>query len=97
MFKAKLNKEKNEEIEAVKRNTERIKEIDGEITEILSKTVEIKNGLDTNYHECLGMFNGDYSTFDDESKMKLGSMVNLTKALSAMYNEQVSQQDIEEV
>ncbi len=89
--KAKLNKEKNEEIEAVKRNTERIKEMDGEITEILSKTVEIKNGLDTNYHECLGMFNGDYSTFDDESKMKLGSMVNLTKALSAMYNEQVSQ------
>lgn len=94
--KAKLNKEKNEEIEAVKRNTERIKEMDGAIFEILAKTVEIKNNLDENYRDCLAMFNGDYTCFDDKDKQKLGAMVNLTKGLSALYNEQIAQPEIEE-
>ncbi len=91
--KAKLNKEKNEEIEAVKRNTERIKEMDAEILGILTQTSEIRKSLNDNYHDCLGMFNGDYSTFSDDQKMKLGAMVNLTKALSVLYGKQVAMED----
>ncbi len=94
--RAKLNKEKNEEIEAVKRNTEAVKEMDVRIFEILSQTNEIRSALNDNYHDCLSMFNGDYSNFTDEDKSKLGSMVNLTKALSVLYSKQVVVEDAEE-
>lgn len=94
--RAKLNKEKNEEIEAVKRNTEAVKEMDGKIFEILSQTNEIRNALNDNYHDCLSMFNGDYSNFTDEDKSKLGAMVNLTKSLSVLYGKQVAVEGAEE-
>ncbi len=87
--RAKLNKEKNEEIESVKRNTERVKEMDGKILEILKQTNDVRNSLNSNYHDCMSMFNGDYTALNDEDKMKLGSMVNLTKSLSALYGKQV--------
>ena len=94
--RAKLNKEKNEEIEAVKRNIEAVKEMDGKIYEILSETNEIRNGLNSNYQDCLTLFNGDYTTFNDDDKTKLGAMVNLTKALSALYGKQVAAEGTEE-
>ncbi|WP_207637963.1 zinc ribbon domain-containing protein [Butyrivibrio fibrisolvens] len=87
--RTKLNKEKNEEIEAVKRNIEVIKEMDGKIYEILSQTNEIRKSLNSNYHDCLALFNRDYSTFSDSDKEKLGSVVNLTKSLSVLYGKQV--------
>ena len=91
--RAKLNKEKNEEIESVKRNTERVKEMDGKIYEILKQTNDVRNSLNSNYHDCMAMFNSDYTTLNDEDKMKLGSMVNLTKALSILYGKQVDMED----
>lgn len=90
--RTKLNKEKNEEIEVVKRNTELIKEMDAQIVSILSETNKIRNSLNDNYHSCLCMFNGDYNTFADEEKLKLGTLVNLTKALSFMYEKTVEQE-----
>lgn len=89
--RAKLNKEKNEEIESVKKNTERIKEMDGEIHSILSQTSEIRNNLNSNFKDCMFMFNVDYTTLSDDNKMKLGAMVNLTKTLSALYEKQIKQ------
>jgi hypothetical protein len=94
--KAKLSKEKNEEIEAVKRNTEAIKEMDGKIYEILEQTNEIRSNLNSNYHDCLSMFNGDYTSFNDDDKSKLGAMVNLTKALSVLYGKQIAVEGTEE-
>ncbi len=94
--KVKLNKEKNEEIEAVKRNIEIVKEMDGKILEILSQTNEMRTSLNDNYQDCLALFNGDYSTFTDDDKSKLGAMVNITKALSALYGKQVIQEGSEE-
>lgn len=88
--RAKLNKEKNAEIEAVKKNIELVKEMDGQIYEILSQTNEIRNNLNLSYHDCMSLFNGDYSSFSDDAKTKLGSMVNLTKALSVLYSHQVA-------
>ncbi|SDA62544.1 zinc-ribbon domain-containing protein [Butyrivibrio sp. INlla18] len=88
--KAKLNKEKNEEIEAVKRNTEAVKEMDGEIYEILTQTNEIRKSLNTSFQECLSLFNCDYTTVSDDDKNRLGALVNLTKSLSALYGKQVT-------
>lgn len=95
--RAKLNKEKNAEIESVKQNTERVKEMDGQIYEILKETNQIRKNLNSGYRDCLSMFNGDYSLFDDEKKAKLGSMVNVTKALSALYKRQVLQTETSEI
>ena len=95
--KAKLNKEKNEEIESVKRNTELIREMDASILEILAQTSEIRNSLNSNYRDCMCMFNGDYTRFSDDDKSKLAAMVNLTKALSALYGRQVVQVEEAEV
>ena len=90
--RVKLNKEKNEEIEAVKRNIEQVREMDGQILEILTQTAKIRSSLNDNYHDCMPMFGGDYSNFADPEKMKLGAMVNLTKALAALYGRQVRQE-----
>lgn len=94
--KAKLNKEKNAEIESVKKNTERVKEMDAEIFEILKQTNDIRKNLNDHFHDCLSMFGGDYSTFDDSGKSKLGAMVNLTKSLSVLYGKQVEIEGAEE-
>ena len=88
--KMKLNKEKNEEIEAVKTNTEIVKELDAELGEIIKETSAIMSGLKQLYTECLVDFGKDYTEFSDEQKKKLGSLVNNTKALSAMFGKTIS-------
>ena len=93
--RVKLNKEKNEEIEAVKRNIEQVREMDGQILEILTQTAKIRSSLNDNYHDCMPMFGGDYSNFADPEKMKLGAMVNLTKALAALYGRQVRLEQVQ--
>ena len=91
--RAKLNKEKNEEIESVKRNIEAIREMDGQIHEILVQTNETRNSLNSNYKDCMSLFNGDYSSFATEDKSKLGALVNTAKALSVLYGRQVVQSE----
>lgn len=83
--KFKLNKEKNEEIEAVKENIEKVREMDSKISVILDKTTKIKQGLEDMFVSCLDMFSGDYVYFSDDQKKQLGALVNNTKALSAMF------------
>lgn len=79
-----LNKQKNEEIESVKRNTERVKEVDAELKELLRQTIALREGVNNSFTGSLDMFGKDYSTFSDEQKRKLGTLINNTKALSAL-------------
>ena len=88
--KTKLNKQKNAEIESVKQNTEVIKELDAKIGQIVDETKGIMNSLKDSYTQCLNMFSGDYNSFSDEQKHKLGAVVNNTKALSAMFDKTIS-------
>jgi len=87
--RSKLNKTKNEEIESVKKNTEKVREIDVKINSILDQTVSIKEGLDDRLNACLKMFGDDYEFFSNEQKQELGALVNTTKALSAMFEKNV--------
>lgn len=87
--KVKFNKEKNEEIEAVKENIEKVREMDSKISVILDETVKTKLSLDEMNIACLDMYNGDYAGFTDDQKHKLGALVNNTKALSAMFEKNV--------
>jgi uncharacterized membrane-anchored protein YhcB (DUF1043 family) len=87
--RAKLNKQKNEEIEDVKNNTEAIKETDAKINEILTTTADVRDGLNKEYSECMKYYGSDYLSLNDEQKMLLGTLVNNTKALSVMFTKKV--------
>lgn len=89
--KAKLNKQKNEEIQAVKKNIEAIRELDEEIGLILSETAGIRTSLNDMLTKALSLFGADYLTFDDSQKQLLGALVNNTKALSAMFEKNVGE------
>lgn len=87
--RTKLNKQKNEEIESVKKNTEIVKEIDAKISSILTQTTKIRDGLSDMCISCMTMFGKDYLEFSDDQKQSLGALVNNTKALSAMFEKNV--------
>ena len=88
--KAKLNKQKNEEIESVKKNTELLREIDAQIQQILTDTEAIRTGLNESFTQCLPIFQKDYTSFTDDQKRQLGALVNQTKALSAMFGKTIA-------
>ena len=87
--KAKLNKQKNAEIEAVKRNTERIRELDARLALLLSETTAVRNGLSYSYGQCAGLFGCDYTACSEEQRRSLGALVNQTKALSALLGKRI--------
>ena len=86
-----MNKQKNEEIQAVKKNIEAVRELDGEIGLILSETAGIRTGLNDMLTELLSLHGADYLTLDDSQKQLLGALVNNTKALSAMFERTVGE------
>ena len=88
--RAKLNKQKNEEIEAVKKNTETVKELDVKIANILEETGAVRKGLNLAYADGLRFFAKDYQALSNEDKVCLGTLVNNTKALSALFKKTVS-------
>ena len=89
--KTKLSKQKNEEIQAVKRNIETVRELDGKIGQILSETAGIRTGLNDMLTKSLSLFGADYLTLDDPQKQLLGALVNNTKALSAMFERTIGE------
>ena len=83
--KVKLNKEKNEEIQSIKENTERVREMDAKIDSVLKETSEIRCGLNEQYVKALHLYGADYQTLEDDEKMLLGALVNNTKSMAAMF------------
>ena len=83
--KNKLNKEKNEEIEQVKENTERVMEMSSQLAEILMETCAVRDGVGKQFLACLELYGSDYSGLDEEKKLQLGALVNNTKALSKLF------------
>lgn len=87
--RTKLNKEKNDEIDSVKRNTEALKEMDAKILKLLEDTCAVREGLNSKYRECLSLFEADYISLDERKKEMLGALVNTTKALSILFDKKV--------
>ena len=87
--KVKLNKQKNEEIEAVKKNTEAINEAGAQIQEILSMTSSVRTNLNKEYCECMRLYGKDYLSLEEEQKDLLAALVNNAKSLSAMFTKKV--------
>lgn len=90
--KTKRNKEKNEEIQALKDNIEIVHEMDANIQVILTETQKIRAGLNEMVTKAMPLFNADYATISDEQKQILGALVNNTKALSAMFAKTIGEE-----
>ena len=95
--KAKLNKQKNEEIESVKNNIKKVKEMDLEIGEILNKTIDYRELLNKAYDNCLGLFNQDYAALNVEEKKMLGEMVTYAKIVAKTFGEKLTDEQEAEV
>ncbi len=91
--RTKLNKEKHEEIENVKKNIEIVKEMDEKIGEILSRTNSIRLKLSDSYRNCLAVYGMDYLDIDDNKKQALGTLVNNTLTLAVSLDENLNDQE----
>ena len=80
----KLNKQKAEEITAVRENIEAVRKMDAKISLIFAETETIRTGLNETLNKSLWLYGADYETLSIEQKQLLGALVNSTKALSAM-------------
>ena len=90
--KAKLNKQKNEEIQAIKDNTERVKEMDAKIAALLEETARIRTGLNEMLAKAFVLSGADYLTLSAEQKQLLGALVNNTKAMAAMFGKTIGEE-----
>lgn len=88
--KHKIQESKRDEIARMKNCVEALKEIKGKIDAISIKTDSLSDNLHDSVWACNSMEGGDYTTFSDDQKLALGTMVNNTKALSALLNETVA-------
>lgn len=87
--KAKLNKQKNEEILALKENIEAVVEMSDSIKAIFTETELLRNKLNEMYTSTLALYDADYSSLATEEKQLLGALVNNTKALSALLGKTI--------
>lgn len=90
--KAKLNKQKNEEIQAIKDNTERVKEMDAKIAALLEETARIRTGLNEMLAKAFVLSGADYLSLSAEQKQLLGALVNNTKAMAAMFGKTIGEE-----
>lgn len=88
--KHKIQESKRDEIARMKNCVEALKEIKGKIDAISIKTDSLSENLHDSVWACNSMEGRDYTTFSDDQKLALGTMVNNTKALSALLNETVA-------
>ena len=90
--KTKLNKQKNEEIQAIKQNIELVREMDGKIGQILDNTISVRNGLNEMLKKALPMYGADYLSLADDQKQLLGALVNNTKALASLFGKTIGEE-----
>lgn len=87
--KRKLDKEKKAEIDSVKKNTEKLREIDNTLTDLLKKTDELRRGLSEQYTSAMSCYGKNFIGLSDEEQILLGTIVNNSKALSALLEMEV--------
>jgi hypothetical protein len=90
--KTKLNKQKNEEIQAIKNNIELVREMDDKLYVLLTETRKIREALNEMFTKTIPLYGVDYTTINSEQKMLLGALINNTKALSAMFTKTLGEE-----
>lgn len=87
--KMKTTKEKVEEIEKVKTNTEALKESSALLKNLLDKTVMLRKGLVEQYGNCMSTFGKDFSIMEENEQTMLMTLVNNTKAIAATLDNNI--------
>lgn len=81
--KVKLGKQKKEEIEAIKTNTNATRIAAAKIQELIDEATELRNRLNGQYNSCMTTFGKDFLSMPEDQQMQLGTLVNNTKAMAA--------------
>lgn len=87
--KMKATKEKIEEIEKIKNNTESLKESSALIKNLLDKTNLLREGLTEQYSNCMSTFGKDFGDMNNDEQEMLMALVNNTKAISATLDNNI--------
>lgn len=87
--KIKLGKERKEEIEAVLRNIESLREMNTKIKALVDKTDTLRSKLSSQYNDCLADYGKNYMEIEPDRQMLLGALVNNAKSLAATLGEVV--------
>lgn len=87
--KAKLNREKANEIKAVLRNTQEFKELNLHIQALLKKIQLLYDGLNGQYTLCMSYYGMNFKKLRKSQQQQLGTLVNNAKALSMILGQTV--------
>jgi hypothetical protein len=87
--KVKLDKKKKEEVEAVIKNIESLKEVDGKLKVLLDETAVLRDAVNEQYGKCLNSYGKNFMSIQEDSQMQLGTLVNETKSLAALLGKEV--------
>lgn len=89
--------EKNEELLAIKSNTEQLREMDAKIGALLDQTTSLKEALNESFVKSMRLAESDYNTLSSDEKMVLGSLVNNTMSLASLLNTKIAEiSDVEQ-
>lgn len=80
--KMKSKKERKEEIEKIKINTDVVNKSTVKINAILSETKMLRKSLMDQYNICLSSYEKSFMKISETNQVKLGALVNNTKALA---------------
>lgn len=81
--RVKLGKQKKEEIEAIKTNTNATRIAAAKIQELIDEATALRNRLNGQYNSCMTTFGKDFLSLPEDQQMQLGTLVNNTKAMAA--------------
>ena len=86
-----IHEKKNEELLAIKTNTNEVQQIDAKIGALYDQTVALKSALTESFEKSWRLAGADYSALQTEDKMILGALVNNAKTLAQLLNAKIAQ------
>ncbi len=87
--KHEIAERKQEELAAIKRNAEELREVSATISALLFKTSSLREALTSKFKEVMGLYKSDYLRLGHDERLTLGALVNDTLALARLLNERV--------
>mgnify|MGYP006963641392 FL=1 len=88
----KRNKEKEEEILTVIKNTEKLNECSAKISKMLGEIDYLRQSVSCEYEGSLKYYNNNFLGIDGDGKFALGTLVNNTKSLSTKLRTSIGDQ-----
>ena len=87
--KHKLTKEKKEEIEAVLKNTEQIRETNAKLSALLEKVEQLRLALSEQYTKCMCFYGKNFIEIPEEGQTQMGTLVNNAMSLACVLSKTV--------